>query len=230
MLTRRPIGSVAGAERDLAQAEVVSELGPFDVGRFAVLLARATGPPLVHEASVVADHLLRIDRDIPLGRIEVEVSEKFRGDVDRQPAVHGFGGEDPAEVVGGEPQRGPVDVHDGRPDGQIGQQAADPRGRDDVESMLVGALEQVRQGRPEGPFVAVVARQQRHVSVGALDAAQDAGQHCDEVGVGGHDPFPVGLGRADLQQRHHVSGGGPVLAQAQVGELEEFLDPDAGAP
>jgi hypothetical protein len=62
---------------------VVSELCPLAVGGFAVLLARATGPALVHEAPVVADHLLRIDRDIPLGGIEVEVSEELRGDVDR---------------------------------------------------------------------------------------------------------------------------------------------------
>ena len=100
VLTGCPVGSVAGAQRDLAQAEVVPELGPFGVGGFAVLLARATGPALVHEAPVVTDHLLRIDRDIPLGGIEVEVSEEFRGDVDRQAAVDGFGGEDPAEVVG----------------------------------------------------------------------------------------------------------------------------------
>jgi hypothetical protein len=68
------------------------------------------------------------------------------------------------------------------------------------------------------------------VSVGGFDAAQDAGQHRDEVGVGGHDPFSIGLGRADLQQRHHLAGGRLILAQAQVGEFEEFLDPDAGAP
>jgi hypothetical protein len=177
---------------------VVSELFPFDVGRFAVFLTWAAGPALVHEAPVVADHLLGIDGNIPLGGIEVEVSEEFGGDVDRQAAVHGFGGEDPAEVVRGEPQRGSVDVHDGGPDSQIGQHASDSRRRDDVESVLVGVLEQVWKGRAEGPLVAVVARQQRHVSVGGLDAAQDAGQHRDEVGVGGHDPFPVGLGRADL--------------------------------
>jgi hypothetical protein len=99
---------------------VVSELFPFDVGRFAVFLTWAAGPALVHEAPVVVNHLLGIDRHIPLGGIEVEVSEEFGGDVDRQAAVHGFGGEDPAEVLRGEPQRGSVDVHDGGPDGQIG--------------------------------------------------------------------------------------------------------------
>lgn len=101
VLTGCSVGPVAGAQRDLAQAEVVPELCPLAVGRFAVLLAWAAGPALVHEAPVVADHLLRIDRNIPLGGIEVEVSEKFRGDVDRQAAVDGLGGEDPAEVVGG---------------------------------------------------------------------------------------------------------------------------------
>lgn len=174
VLTGCSVGPVAGAQCDPAQAEVVSELCPFDVGGLAVFLARALGPALVHVAPVVADHFLRIDRDIPLGGVEVEVAEEFGGDVDRQAAVHGFGGEDPAEVMRGEPQRGSVDVHDAGPDGQIGQQASDPGRGDDVDPVLVGALEQMRQGRAEGPFVSVVARQQRHVSVGGLDAAQEA--------------------------------------------------------
>ena len=61
VLTGCSVGSVAGAQCDLAQVEVVPELGPFGVGGFAVLLARAAGAALVHEAPVVADHLFRID-------------------------------------------------------------------------------------------------------------------------------------------------------------------------
>jgi len=125
VLTGCSVGAVAGAQCDLAQAEVVPELGPLVVGGFAVLLTWAPGPALIHETPEVADHLLRIDL-IPLRGIEVEVSEELRGDVDRQAAVHGLGGEDPAEVVRGEPQRGSVDVHDGGPDGQVGQQTPDP--------------------------------------------------------------------------------------------------------
>jgi hypothetical protein len=41
-----PIRTIALAERHLPQAEVVSELLPFDVGRLAVFLARPMGPAL----------------------------------------------------------------------------------------------------------------------------------------------------------------------------------------
>ena len=51
----------AGAERDLAEAEVVAELLPFDVGRFAVFLAGSPCASLIDVAAVVVDHVLRID-------------------------------------------------------------------------------------------------------------------------------------------------------------------------
>jgi hypothetical protein len=41
-------------------------------------------------------------------------------------------------------------------------------------------------------------------------------------------PFGVGLGGGDLQQWHQLADSRqPVLDQAVVAELEEFLDPDA---
>ena len=51
----------------------------------------------------MADHLSRVDSDICLSRVEVEMAEETGGDVDRQAAVDGLGGEDPAEVMRGEP-------------------------------------------------------------------------------------------------------------------------------
>lgn len=54
-------------------------------------------------------------------------------------------------------------------------------------------------------------------------------QDRDQVRVGGDDPFTVGLGRADLQQRHGLAGRCLVLTQTQVGQLKQFLDPGSGA-
>lgn len=110
-----------------------------------------------------------------------------------------------------------VDVDDAGSAGQVGEKLADAVGWDDLQAVVGDALEQVRQRRSEGPFVAVVAAQQGHLAVGVLDAADDAGEDRDQVGVGGDDPFRVGLGWTDLQQRHQLPGGSPVLAQAQVG-------------
>ncbi|MFD7498715.1 hypothetical protein ACFV8T_41600 [Streptomyces sp. NPDC059832] len=64
------VGPVAGAQGDLAEAEVVAEVGPFGVGRLSVLFAGTCGSALVNEVSVVADDLLGIDGRVP----EVEES------------------------------------------------------------------------------------------------------------------------------------------------------------
>ena len=54
-------------------------------------------------------------------------------------------------------------------------------------------------------------------------------EHVGQFGADHQQPFGVGLGRRDLQQRDELAGGGqPVLHQAVVGELEQFLDADAG--
>ena len=56
-----------------------------------------------------------------------------------------------------------------------------------------------------------------------------AAEHVGELGADQQEPFGVGLGRGDLQQRDEFPGGGqPVLDQAVVGQLGEFLDADAG--
>ena len=65
---------MAVAERDLSEAEVVPELLPLGVGGFAVFVAGAMGSTLVHELAVVPDHLLRVDGDISLSRIQVEMA------------------------------------------------------------------------------------------------------------------------------------------------------------
>ena len=63
----------------------------------------------------------------------------------------------------------------------------------------------------------------------AADPADDRAEHVGELGADDQEPFGVGLGGRDLQQRHELAGvGQPVLDEAVVAELEQFLDPDAG--
>ena len=77
----------------------------------------------------------------------------------------------------------------------------------------------------------VVGGGERDGPVGAADAGDDRGQDIGELGADDEEPFGVGLGRGDGQQGDELAGGGEaVLDQAVVGELGEFLDPDAGVP
>ena len=91
------------------------------------------------------------------------------------------------------------------------------------------ALEQQRGRRHPGAFVPVPAADQRHGSAGVTDPADDGAEHVGEFGADDQEPFGVGLGRRDLQQRDQFAGAGqPVLDEAVVGELEQLLGPDAG--
>ena len=144
MLAGSAIGTVAGAESDLAKAEMIAELRPFRVGGFTVFFAWPLCPSLVNELPVMADYLSRVDGDISLSCVQVEVAKQSGGDMDREAAVDGFGGEDPAEIMRGESQRRPVDVGDACPHGQRVEQVADLAGRDDLQVVLGVALEQVR--------------------------------------------------------------------------------------
>ena len=89
-------------------------------------------------------------------------------------------------------------------------------------------LEQQRHGRV--PYLlAVVGDHEGDGAVRAADAVQDRGQHVGQLGADDQQPFLVGLGRGDVQQRDQLAGGGqPVLDQAVMGELGELFDPDAG--
>lgn len=64
MLAWGSVGSVARAQGDLAEAEVVAEVSPFGVGWLPVLFAGTCGSALVNEAPGMADDLLGIDRDV----------------------------------------------------------------------------------------------------------------------------------------------------------------------
>ncbi|MGH3220679.1 MAG: hypothetical protein ACRDPY_18605 [Streptosporangiaceae bacterium] len=88
-------------------------------------------------------------------------------------------------------------------------------------------LEQHRGGWQPEPFVVVVGGDQGDGRAGAADSPDDGAQHVGEFGADDQQPFSVGLGRGDLQQRHQLAGAWqPVLDQA-VAELDQFLGADA---
>ena len=71
--------------------EVLVELGPLLVGRFAVFGFWADAASVVEEGSVGADHVVLEDRQVVLGGSEVGMPEDLGGDMDRQAAGDGFG-------------------------------------------------------------------------------------------------------------------------------------------
>ena len=153
------------------------------------------------------------------------------------------GGEQPAEVVRGEPDRFPG-VGEPGPVGDPGEQGPDvARG----QHFLAGprpAGEQVRQRFAVGLLVRVIPHRQRHLpgpagatagdtagDTAGLGAALHRQQRGDQVGAHRDEAFGVGLGRDDVQQRHQrVRARRGVVPQRQLGELEQLLDPDAGVP
>jgi hypothetical protein len=109
-----------------------------------------------------------------------------------------------------------------------GEEVADAADGDGPVLQAGGPLEQQGHGRVPGALVGVVGGGERDGPVGAADAGDDRGQGVGEFGADDEEPFGVGLGRGDGQQGDELAGGGEaVLDQAVVGELGEFLDPDA---
>jgi hypothetical protein len=58
--------------------------------------------------------------------------------------------------------------------------------------------------------------------------ANHGGEDVEEVGRNRDDAFAVGLGRGDHEQRDDLAVGTLILADAELGELQELLDTDAG--
>jgi hypothetical protein len=78
------------------------------------------------------------------------------------------------------------------------------------------ALEQVRQQRPGGPLVWVVASDRWNTAVGVTDPVDHCGQDTGQL-------------RGHQQQWHHFPGvGQPIRHEGEVGDLQQFLDPDPG--
>jgi hypothetical protein len=57
--------------------------------------------------------------------------------------------------------------------------------------------------------------------------ADDRRDDREKLGGHRHDAFPVGLGRGDDEQRDDFAVRALVLADAQLGDLQQFLDADA---
>ena len=73
----------------------------------------------------------------------------------------------------------------------------------------------------------VVGGNQRDGAAGAADPGDDRGEDVGELRAEGEESFPVEFGRGDRQQGDQLAGvRGPVLDQAVVRELCQFLDPE----
>lgn len=108
------VGAVAVAEGDLAEQEVLFELGPLVAGGGALLGAVAQRAAVLDERFVGGDEVFGEHRGVAAGGVETEVTEQGRGDVQREACADEFGGEQAAEVVRGEPDRLAVVVRSGR--------------------------------------------------------------------------------------------------------------------
>ncbi len=92
-------------------------------------------------------------------------------------------------------------------------------------------LEQQRHRRVPDLFVVVVGRDQGDAAGGFTDPGDDGGEHVGQFRGDDQEPFGVGLGRGDLQQRNQFAGGGkPVLDQAVMAEFGQLLNTDSGEP
>jgi hypothetical protein len=73
--------------------------------------------------------------------------------------------------------------------------------------------------------VDVVGHDQRDGTGAVPDPGDDGGEHVGELGRDNQEPLDIGLGRGDVQKRDQLTGRGePVLDQAVVRELGQFLD------
>ena len=96
------VGAAAVAELDLALVEVLLELGPLGARRRAVFVLGAYLAASGQVCLVVTNDVFLEHRHVAPRGAEVQVPEQGGADVDRQAAVDEVGGEQPAEVVGGE--------------------------------------------------------------------------------------------------------------------------------
>ena len=86
-------------------------------------------------------------------------------------------------------------------------------------------LEEVREERPGGPLVVVVAGDEGNGAVVAgAQPGDDGGQDAGEFRVHQQQAFLVALGRHDLQQGHDFTAVGQLVGhQRQVGDLQQFF-------
>ena len=123
------VGAVAAAESDLAEQEVLLELGPFVAGRGSQFAVGSQLSTPLDGRFVGGDDVLGEHGGVAAGGVEAEVAEQAGRDVQWQPGTDEFGGEQAAEVVRGEVD-GAVGVAQAGPGGGAAQQGADVERRD----------------------------------------------------------------------------------------------------
>ena len=150
-------------------------------------------------------------------------------DVRRHAVEDGVGDEQSSKIVGDEVQRLVGGVGEPGSGESGGQQCSDSFGVDRPVLHAVLTLEQQRHRRVPDAFVDVVGHHERHGAARVADAADDGGQYLGQLGADHQEPFGVGLRRGDLQQRDELTGSRqPVLDEAVMRSLGQFLDADAG--
>ena len=204
------------------------ELAPLVGSRWSVFVGRAVQAPAGEVRLVVANQVLREHGDVAPGGLDVEMAEEGGADVDRQAAVDKLSGEEPTEVVRGEPTVGELRVV-GR---DLRVEASQHLGGGSLCHYLVALpdapLEQERLRVTGDPLDAVVAGRERDRRPTGGQAAEDAGQDVEQLGGDGEHALAVGLRWRDDEQGDDLAVGSLILADAQLGELEELLDAHTG--
>ena len=91
---------------------MVGEVGELPAGGRAVVVGGPVRSAPLDELAVAGEYFFGVDGGVAHGGVEVLVAEERRRDVDGQAVVDGVGGEQPPEVVRGEPLVA-VEVHAG---------------------------------------------------------------------------------------------------------------------
>src|ERR1039457_7206151 len=139
--------------------------------------------------------------------------------------------ENPAEIVRGEHERVAGGIGQAGRGERVYEQLADRAGGERPVLAADGPLEQQRHGRVPDPFPDVVGDGQRDGPAGTAEPADDRRQDIGKFGADQEQSLRIGLARGDLQQRDELAGRRqPVLGDAVVGELQEFLAADPGQP
>src|ERR1035437_1530163 len=218
--------------RDFPALEMPEEFLPFLFAGDAVFFAGPLCPPPGEERQVGLDGLLRINGLVAHSRVDILVACDDLRDMRRQAVHDGIRDKDSPEIV--------RCVAQGEAVGGVGQAGAGQRGIEHAPQVPVAdgpvlsgepPLEQDRRRRPPYAFAPVVGGDQRDCPAGLADPLDDGRQYVRQLRGYDQKSLLICLGRDDLQQGDDLAGGRqPVLDQAVVADLQEFLDPDAREP
>ena len=227
----RCVGACAGADGDFPLLEVGEEGVPFLVGGGPVFLAGPGGAAAGDERPVGLDRLGRVDRLVADRGVECSLCPQMIW-----------------AMCGGRPlmmasvtkilRKSCGENTSGSPAASVRPVAASAlmsslRMRGGGERPVLAADRCVGTAAAWAGSRPAPARRRRppagSAPLGAAEPADDGAEDVGEFGADQQQPFGVGLGRGDLQQRHELAGGGqPVLGDAVVGQLQQLLAADAG--